>query len=358
MKILLAPDKFKGTFTATEVCAHLRAGILESNPRAEVIEHPLADGGDGTLAVLLAHLGGGTVTVSGSGPRGEPVRAEVGDLPDGTLVLESASLCGLSLIPGDQRNPMSTTTYGLGAALREILSWGRRRVLVGLGGSATVDGGIGLARAFGFRFIGRDARELGGSGGELEHLDAIQVPRGWDAPARGRLRALCDVENPLTGPSGAAESFAPQKGASAAQTRLLASGLTRLARLIQRDLGIDVAEVAGGGAAGGLGAALFAFLGAELVPGAVEIMSLCRFTGQLEGVDLVVTGEGALDAGSFRGKVVGEVIRACGARKVRVAVVCGRDDGVSVPPGVQVLCGMKVIDARDLRDTGKRLGRQ
>jgi glycerate kinase len=358
LRILLAPDKFKGTFTAAEVCAHLRAGILESAPGAEVVDHPLADGGDGTLAVLIQHLGGDLLSVAASGPRGEPLLGEAGRLHDGALVLESALFCGLSLVPVDQRNPMRTTTYGMGVALRHLLSPAPRRVLVGLGGSATVDGGIGLARAFGFRFLGRDGRDLQGVGADLEALETIVAPDGWVPPARGAIRALCDVANPLTGPTGAAASFARQKGASLDETRRLEAGLSRLGSMVRRDLGIEVTGIAGGGAAGGLGTALHAFLSAELVPGAAEIMSMTGLERRLEGVDLAVTGEGAIDPGSSGGKIVGAVVQACRAKGIPVVVVCGRDDGSLFPDDVEVLKGAGVTEARDLLDTGKSLGRR
>lgn len=356
MRVLLAPDKFKGSFSAREICEHLRSGILEAHPSAEVISHPLADGGDGTLQVLLDALGGVRISIAASGPRGGPLWADVGRLPDGTIVIESALFCGLELLPPAERNPMATTTYGLGLALREVASWSPPKVLVGLGGSATVDGGLGVARAFGFRLQAEDGSELAGAGADLERLAAIVAPAGREAAGlEGRLRALCDVRNPLVGAEGAAEVFASQKGATPEGRRRLRAGLERVARIIERDLGVRVADLPGGGSAGGLGAGLHAFLGAEIVPGTPEILTLTHFDKELEGADLVVTGEGALDLGSLRGKVVQEVVGRSMSRGIPVAVVCGRCEAGIVPSGVQLLCSTGFMDAGTLREVGRKL---
>jgi glycerate kinase len=357
VRFLLAPDKFKGTFSASDVCRHLRAGILDAHPAAEVISHPLADGGDGTLDVLLTALGGEKIPVRSRGPLGADIIVEVGRLPDGIIVIESALICGLGRLRAEERNPMRTSTYGVGLVVREVLSWSPPAILVGLGGSATVDCGLGAARALGYRFISEGGGELDGTGGDLGRLARIQRPAQASAPgSSAKIIALCDVRNSLVGPDGAAETFGAQKGASSEEIGRLVSGLERVAEIIESDLGIRVANVRGGGAAGGLGAGLHAFVGAELVEGAPEVMRLTGLnTKKLSGVDLVVTGEGSYDRGSRAGKVVHEVIACCQSSGVPIVVVCGQWDADMPPPSLKVIHSQGVISEIDLREIGSAL---
>ncbi len=358
MRILIAPDKFKGTFTAAEICRHLRAGMLATNASIEVISHPLADGGEGTLDVLLAALGGTRTPVASTGPLGDPVRADVGRLPDGTAVIESALFCGTALIAPERRNPLRATTYGLGTAVREVLSWKPARLLIGLGGSATVDGGLGMARALGYRILAEGGKDLPGCGADLLRLVEIRAGDLLVDIDVCPIEALCDVATPLSGPEGAALTFAPQKGASAEEAARLDAGLQRLESILERDLGARLDALPGAGAAGGVGAAVKAFLGAELTPGARRIMALTGFERRLPEVDLVVTGEGECDLRGHPGKVVAEVIDAATLQGVPVFVVCGRWTGDSPVDGVQVIAGHGVMGVSEIESAGKRLVRQ
>ncbi|MBI3448764.1 MAG: glycerate kinase [Acidobacteria bacterium] len=354
MRVLLAPDKFKGTLTAAEVCRHLRAGILAAHPGAEVISHPLADGGEGTLDVLLSALGGERLALAATGPLGETRHPEVLRLPDGTIVIESARICGLDLVPPRARNPMRATTYGLGTVVAAVAAMEPSAIAVGLGGSATVDGGLGAARALGCRLIGEEGGTLEGCGEDLAKLRSIEPPasRGRSAAAP-RLTVLCDVDNPLVGPAGAAEVFAAQKGASPLEVAALSLGLRNIASIIERDLGARVADLPGGGAAGGLGAMLHALCGGRLVPGPGALADWTGLDRSLSGADLVVTGEGAFDSTADRGKVVREVIRRAGRRRIPVVVVCGRWDGAEVPGSVRVVVGGNRVNEEILHAIGR-----
>jgi glycerate kinase len=355
MRILIAPDKFKGTFSAAEVCRHLAEGIRQSDPNAEVVLHPMADGGDGTLDVLLRALGGERVSVEASDSMDRPVVADVGKLGDGRILVESASFVGIAGLSFEGRDPLRTTSHGLGLALAKVLSWGPSEVLVGLGGSATVDGGLGCARALGYRLLGDGDEELSGTGADLPRLRRIERPSREPRRGSTRLGLLCDVRSPLTGPTGAAVRFAPQKGASPEQVSVLEEGLANLARILERDLGSRVEDLPGSGAAGGLGAGLAAFAGGELLEGAPEIARLTGLSRDIGNADLILTGEGRFDSGSRGGKVVSSVVSAASGRNVRIIVVCGDWDGSPVPDGVQVVSHGGFMKVEDLRNTGKCL---
>lgn len=358
MRVLLAPDKFKGTFSAAEVCRHLRDGLLEADPSAEVVSRPLADGGEGTLDVLLAAAGGTRVEVASSGPLGDPLRAPVGRLDGGAVVVESALFCGLGLVRPDRRDPMRATTLGLGAAIREALSWRPPELLVGLGGSATVDGGLGVARGLGFEILDAQGRRLEGTPADLPRIRAVRPPPRPPVPPGCSVAALCDVPHRLLGPDGAAAVFGPQKGATEAQVRDLQAGLRHLSDVVRRDLGVSLEGVEGGGAAGGLGAGLHAFLGARLQRGAEVVAERTGLSGEIARADLVVTGEGTFDETSLTGKVVGNVLCLAASQEVPVVVVCAR---ATVGPRIQKAtilelgaCG----GAQELRAAGKHLAAQ
>ena len=355
MRIVLAPDKFKGTFTAAQVCDHLRAGIRQADPSIDIVVHPLADGGEGTLDVILGAIGGRRVPIESVGPLGGAITANVGVLSDDTVLVESARFCGLDLVPPEKRDPLRATAYSLGRALASILSRRPPLILIGLGGSATVDGGTGMARALGFALLAADGAEIENLPFDLQHVASIRRPSRALVPPGCRIEALCDVANPLTGPEGAVAAFAPQKGASSKDLLLLDAGLARLAVTIERDLGVQVASIPGGGAAGGLGAGLRAFLGAGLSNGAREVMALTGFDQVLCGADLVVTGEGSYDAGSRKGKVVTEVIRLADEMGVPVVVVCGRASEKPAQTSVRVLVGGGLMGPEEFRNAGKHL---
>jgi glycerate kinase len=335
MRLLLCPDKFKGTFTAPQVCALLEQGIRQEDPGAEVTALPLADGGEGTLDVLMAALGGTRVAVRVCGPMGRPISAEYGVTPDGVAVIESARFCGLALVAPKDRDPMAASSYGLGEGIAAALDAGARRFVLGLGGSATVDAGTGMARALGYRFEDETGREVTGVGPALAAIQRLDSSLAHPALAHARFTALCDVSHPLCGPGGAARVFAPQKGAGPADVDVLEAGLEQVARAIaawQRTDPLTVGARPSGGAAGGLGAGAAAFLGAALEPGAIFLMRTLFFTDRARGMDALVTGEGALDAQTAGGKVVAAVLAEAARLGIRAVVVAGRWDGTVPSP--------------------------
>ncbi len=337
MRVLVAPDKFKGTLTAPEAARAIARGWLRGRPDDEVDALPLADGGEGTLEALVSALGGRTLEATVEGPLGDHARAPFGLVRSNgraVAVLEMARASGLQLLSERRRDPLRASTFGTGQLIAAACRQGVDEVLVGLGGSATVDGGIGVAQALGIRVLdaaGRPVRRGGRALGDVARIDATALDPAVHA---ARVVGACDVDNVLVGPSGAAASYGPQKGASPRDVVTLDRGLAHLAAVIHRDLGVDVRALPGGGAAGGLGAGLAAFLGAHLRPGAEVVMGASAFDDRLEAADLVVTGEGRVDAGSARGKVVGAVAHAASAGGRRLVVLCG--DAPDPPSGIEV----------------------
>ncbi|MFA6133556.1 MAG: glycerate kinase [Phycisphaerae bacterium] len=352
MKVVIAPDSFKECLGAAEVASAMARGVLEACPEALVDLCPMADGGEGTVAAMVAATGGKLVAADVFDPLGRPMRAHFGllglpmqsNLPgeiglaaavaqaggDGagsaggrtTAVVETAAASGLSLVPNDKRDPLRTTTFGTGLLIRAALDAGANEIIVGLGGSATVDGGCGAAQALGVVFRDSAGRELirGLGGGRLSEIAEIDT-RGLDTRLAGvRIRLACDVTHPLCGPNGAAAVFGPQKGATAEMVVQLEAGLSNLAACIRRKLGIDVADLRGSGAAGGLGAGLVALAGAVMDSGVEIVASAVGLRHRLSGADLCITGEGRLDSQSRSGKTAVGV--AAIARELGVPVVC------------------------------------
>ena len=310
MKVVVAPDKFKGSLTAPEAALALASGVLRARPDAIVEQVPMADGGEGTVEALVVATGGKFLEIEAAGPLGDRVQARYGRLGDGaTAVIEMATASGLLLVPEGKRDPTRTTTRGTGELVRAAIEAGARRLVIGIGGSATNDGGAGLAQALGYRLLDADGQDLPPGGGPLERLDRI------DASGReGRLDGVevavaCDVDNPLCGPRGASAVFGPQKGATPGQVEALDRGLANLARVIKRDLGIDVADLPGAGAAGGLGAGLVAFAGGRLTRGVETVIEAVGLAGRLEGSDLCLVAEGTIDGSSAGGKTAVGVAR-------------------------------------------------
>jgi glycerate kinase len=337
MRILVAPDKFRGTLTAAEAASAIARGWRRARPHDRVEEVPLADGGEGTLDALLAALGGERRTVQVSGPLGDEVEAPFGlaEGPQGRLgIVEMARASGLELVSPARRDPLRATTRGTGELILAALRAGAREVLVCLGGSATTDGGAGMAQALGVALLDAEGRAVGPGGIGLLQLARIDAT-GLDPLARtARVQVACDVDSPLTGPQGAAHVFGPQKGATAEEVLLLDRALGHLAAVVHRDLGIDVRGLPGAGAAGGLGAGLVAFLGARLRPGVQLVMEAAGLPRRIEGADLVITGEGAFDASSLRGKVPAGVLELARGAGVPAVVLCGRAE--IHPEGVAV----------------------
>jgi glycerate kinase len=323
MKIVAAPNAFKGCLTARDAAAAMAAGARRAAPDAEIVELPVADGGDGLVAVIAAARGGVLRQCEVTGPLGDRVSASIcqaGDL----VTIEMALASGLALVPPERRDAVAASTLGTGELILHALDLGAKTLVIGLGGSATTDGGIGMAHALGARFFDAAGTPLDPSGAALPLIERIDLS-GLDPRLDTTvLEAACDVDNPLYGPRGAASIFGPQKGATPDQVAFLDNGLRNLARVIKRDLGRDVASVPGAGAAGGLGASLLAFFGATLKPGAELVMEIVGLDRALEGADLVLTGEGAVDAQTVFGKAPAIVAARAKAKGAACFIIAGR----------------------------------
>lgn len=304
MKIVIAPDSYKESLSALDVAAAIEAGFREVFPAAEYVKIPVADGGEGTVEAMVAATSGTLVRLTATGPLGEPVAAFYGLSGDErTAFIEMAAASGLELVPVAQRNALITTSWGTGELIKNALDRGVEHIIIGIGGSATNDGGAGMIQALGARLLDSTGRDLAPGGAALAQLAQIDIS-GVDARIKGcRFEVACDVTNPLTGEKGASAVFGPQKGATPAQIAQLDRALAHYASLIQRDLDIDVLHIAGGGAAGGMGAALHAFCQAELRSGIEIVTEALGLAEQVRDADLVITGEGRIDSQSVNGKV-------------------------------------------------------
>lgn len=324
MKIIISPDSFKGSLSARQVSEAIRDGVLRALPDAEAVLIPLADGGEGTVEALVTATGGRMVHTPATDPLGRPIESFFGILGDGeTAVIEMAAASGLPLVLPDLRNPMLTTSYGTGELIRAALDAGCRRIILGLGGSATNDGGIGMIQALGGRFLDADGREAGFGGGELIRIRSTDVSGLDPRIAAVEFVVASDVDNPLTGPQGASAVFGPQKGATPEMVEALDAGLHNLAEVVRRDLGIDIESVPGAGAAGGLGAAATAFLGAKPRSGIEIVLEATHFAERIRGASLTITGEGRIDAQTLRGKTINGVLRVARAEGVPVVALGG-----------------------------------
>ena len=324
-KYVLIPDSFKGTMTSVEVCRIVAEEIYAQEPDAEVCAIPVADGGEGTVEAFLAAVGGQRVAVACTGPYGEPITACYGLLPDGTAVVEMAAAAGLPMV-GENRDPERTTTYGVGQLIAHAVSRGALRIVLALGGSATNDGGCGAAAALGAAFFNEKGETFVPVGGTLKDIARV-CTEGMAETLRGTpFMTMCDIDNPLCGSMGAAAVFGPQKGADPAMVRRLDEGLHHLAEVIRRDLGRDVLELPGGGAAGGFGAGAAAFFASPLRMGIDVVLELTAFDEKAADADLIITGEGRLDSQSLRGKVVIGVARRAKALGVPAAALVGASE--------------------------------
>jgi glycerate 2-kinase len=303
MKIVIAPDSYKESLSALEVATQIEAGFKEVLPDAQYIKVPVADGGEGTVEAMVAATGGRIILHAVTGPLGECVPAFFGLSGDGhTAIIEMAAASGLSLVPPALRNPMLTTSYGTGELILAALDHGARHIILGLGGSATVDGGVGMVQALGGRFLNTAGKPLAFGGADLAQLAKIDLSTVDKRIQDCKFEVACDVDNPLIGKQGAATIFGPQKGATPEMVALLDAGLAHYANQIKQDLGIEVAHTKGAGAAGGMGAAALAFLNASLRPGVEIVLESVQFAALLQGADLVITGEGRMDSQTIHGK--------------------------------------------------------
>lgn len=323
-RIVIAPDSFKESMSAAQVAREIAEGLRDSFPSADFVEVPMADGGEGTMQSLVDATGGTVTTHCVEDPLGRPVDARLGILGDGdTAVIEMAQASGLELLTQDEKNALTTSTFGTGQLILTAHEMGLSKFIIGIGGSATNDGGAGMLQALGGRLLDGEGRELPRGGAALARLARIDVSGVPEALRGATVRVACDVTNPLTGPDGASAVFGPQKGATAEDVAALDSALENFARVIERDLGLDVAATPGAGAAGGLGAGLMALLAAELAPGIDIVIDHTKLREQLVGADLVITGEGAMDAQTRFGKTPYGVAKEAKALGIPVIGIAG-----------------------------------
>ncbi|PSW64732.1 glycerate kinase [Photobacterium leiognathi subsp. mandapamensis] len=303
MKIIIAPDSYKESLTAMEVATAIENGFRQVIPNAEYIKLPMADGGEGTVQSLVDASNGTIIEHSVTGPLGEQVNGFFGLMGDGkTAIIEMAAASGLHLVSPDLRNPMLTTSFGTGELILAALDRGVEHIIVGIGGSATNDGGIGMAQALGVRFLDENNKPIHYSGCALDSLHRIDISNIDPRLVSVKLEVACDVDNPLCGEKGASQVFGPQKGATPEMVTQLDNNLAHYAEIIKRDLGKDVKDMAGAGAAGGMGAALLGLFNAQLRPGIEIVMDAVNLADVLQDADLVITGEGCIDSQTIHGK--------------------------------------------------------
>ncbi|HOF39100.1 MAG TPA: glycerate kinase [Candidatus Hydrogenedentes bacterium] len=335
MKIAIAPDSFKECLSAADVAEAIAEGVRRALPDCETVCVPMADGGEGTVDALVAATGGHIVEVTVTGPMGAPVLARYGLLGNaGGAVIEMAAASGLSLVRPEARDPRIATTYGTGELIRDALERGVSRIIIGIGGSATNDGGAGAAQALGVSLRDGSGQELPLGGAALAHLAAIDLSRRHSRLQECVLDVACDVDNPLCGPRGASRVYGPQKGATPAMVDELDAALLHFGELIEAQLGVPVLDVPGAGAAGGLGAGLIAFAGGVLQPGVNLVAGACRLKSRLAGADLVITGEGRIDGQTPHGKTPAGVARVARQLGVPVVAIAG-----SLGPGHEAVHG-------------------
>ncbi|WP_318515908.1 glycerate kinase [Photobacterium leiognathi] len=303
MKIIIAPDSYKESLTAMEVATAIENGFRQVIPNAEYIKLPMADGGEGTVQSLVDASNGTIIERSVTGPLGEQVNGFFGLMGDGkTAIIEMAAASGLHLVSLELRNPMLTTSFGTGELILAALDKGVEHIIVGIGGSATNDGGIGMAQALGVRFLDKNNKQISYGGGVLDRLHHIDISNIDPRLVSVKLEVACDVDNPLCGEKGASQVFGPQKGATPEMVTQLDNNLAHYAEIIKRDLGNDVKDMAGAGAAGGMGAALLGLFNAQLRPGIEIVMDAVNLADVLQDADLVITGEGRIDSQTIHGK--------------------------------------------------------
>ncbi|MBL4953755.1 glycerate kinase [Neobacillus sp. YIM B02564] len=324
MKVLIAIDSFKGSISSVEGSKAIELGIKDVYPDAEILKLPLADGGEGTVKTVVQATRGKLVNKEVTGPLGEKTIAAYGILADGnTAVIEVAEACGLPLVPLEKRNPLCTTTFGVGELILDAARQGCRNFVIGLGGSATNDGGIGMLQALGYRFLDSRGASIGLGAKELAHIVKIDSSQVNPLLQQCSFRVACDVNNPLYGPDGASHIFGPQKGATPEMVEELDRGLKQLAEVVSAELGVDIQNIAGTGAAGGLGAAFSGFLKAKLESGVDLVLDMLEMEKHIVGANLVITGEGRIDGQTSMGKAPMGVARLAQSRHIPVIALAG-----------------------------------
>ncbi len=324
MKIAIAPDSFKGTMSAAEVADVIESGLKKGIKNVSVKKIPMADGGEGTVSAIVDATGGKIIKRTVLDPLGRKIKASFGVTGDGkTAVIEMAEASGLVLLKPKERNPMKTSTYGTGELIKSALKLGVSHILIGIGGSATNDGGTGMARVLGVKFLDKNGKPLPEGGGALSKLARIDMS-GLDSRLKKvKIEVACDVDNPLTGHKGASRVYGPQKGATPAMVKDLDAALKNLAAIIKRDVGKDILKVPGAGAAGGLGAGLMAFAGGELRAGVDIVIDRIKLRQRIKGCDLVITGEGRMDSQTIFGKTPAGVAKTAKEFDIPVIAICG-----------------------------------
>jgi glycerate kinase len=326
MKIIVAMDSFKGSLTAEQACQIVADSIKSAVPETEVIVKPMADGGEGTAkAIMIAGGRGRWIKKAVTGPLPD-MKVEAGFVwfeDERTALVEMATASGLELIGGDKRNPMKTTTYGTGELIAAAAKYQAKKILLAIGGRATVAGGTGAATALGWKFLDENGKELTGCGGNLSQIRKVISP-AHPRQVGAEMQVLCDVDNPLCGENSAAKVYGPQKGATPEMVKRLDAGLAHLAKIIKEQIGCDVKDVPGAGAAGGMAAGAIAFMNGRLVSGIETVMSQSRLKESLRDADWVITGEGRFDSQSLQGKVISGIVRMGKSSGVKVAVLAGQ----------------------------------
>lgn len=324
MKVVIAIDSFKGSVSSMEGSREIALGIKEVYPNADVVSFPIADGGEGTVEALVYATGGQLQSVKVTGPLLEPVQATYGITGNGkTAVIEVAAACGLPLVPEACRNPMLTTTYGVGELIAHAMGQGCREFIIGLGGSATNDAGVGMLQALGYRFKDQEGNDVAPGGNALSKIHRIDSAQARPELRQCEFKIACDVNNPLYGPNGAAYVFAPQKGANPAMVEELDRGLYLFAGIAEREFGVNLQDIPGAGAAGGLGAAFAAFLKAEMRSGVGLVLDKIGLKESMAGADFVITGEGKLDGQTSMGKAPLGVAALAQAQGIPVIALAG-----------------------------------
>jgi len=324
LKVLVALDSFKGSISSIEGGKAVVEGILPVFPDADIVALPLADGGEGTVDALVHATNGRYIKIPVIGPLHEKVLAAYGILGDGqTAVIEVAAACGLTLVPPAKRNPLSTTTYGVGELILDAIEKGCRKFIIGLGGSATNDGGLGMLQALGYRFLDKRNQSVGVDGKSLKHIERIVINHVHPKLRDCEFDIACDVHNPLYGPNGAAYIFGPQKGANQEMVEELDEGLRHFGMVIEQQLGLNISDISGAGAAGGLGGAFAGFLNGQLRSGTQLILDVLQIENHLQSADFVITGEGRLDSQTAMGKAPYGIAELASKYQVPVIALAG-----------------------------------
>ena len=324
MKFVIAPDKFKGSLTGFEFCNAVEDGLRMVFPDAKILKMPLADGGDGTIEVVKHYLKGKKITIKVNGPLFWPVNASYVYSPESNIAyIEMAEASGLKLLKDTERNCMESSTFGTGELIEDALEKGATEIILGIGGSATNDGGMGMANALGYLFFDENGKELKPIGGNLMAVRKVDASKIHPKLGEVKFKVACDVSNPFHGSNGAAKIYAEQKGASPEEIELLDEGLRNYAKIINGQFGIDLQKIAGSGAAGGIGGGAVVFLKGQLASGIDLIKEMADFDNAIQEVDWIITGEGQLDAQTLSGKTISGVVNSAGKKHIPVAALCG-----------------------------------